>query len=160
LIATTIMIVGIAFGIQNIRQYQAARKRESAIVMLNSFQTNDFLRGLMCIFDLPDNASKTQIDQLPQDQFLAIYMVLGTWERLGVLVFRHEIDLDLVDDAFSGPIIQSWQKLGLYVKEFRAFVRRDTALEWFQWLAERMIERESTTQAIPAYIAHQNWPSK
>jgi hypothetical protein len=128
--------------------------------MLNAFQTSDFLRGLMCVFDLPENAGQAQIDQLPPEQFLAIYMILGTWERLGVLVFRHEIDLDLVDDAFSGPIIQSWQKLGQYVKEFRAFVRRDTALEWFQRLAERMLERETTAQSLPAYLAHRNWSPK
>ena len=160
LIGTTIMIIGIVFGIQNIRQYQASRKRESAIMMLNSFQTTEFVRGLLCIFDLPEDASKQEIDKLPVDQFLAIYMVIGTWERLGVLVYRREIDWELVDDAFSGPIVQSWQKLGHYIKEFRAYVQRDTAMEWFQWLAERRMEREANSQPIPAYIAHRNWKSK
>jgi hypothetical protein len=157
LIATAIMIVGIAFGIQNIRQYQASRKRESAIMMLNSFQTSEFVRGLLFIFDLPEEAGKAEIDQLPADQFLALYMVIGTWERLGVLVYRREIDLELVDDAFSGPIVQSWQKLGRYIQEFRAHLHRETAMEWFQWLAERMMERETTSQPVPAYIAHRDW---
>jgi hypothetical protein len=101
LTGTTIMIVGVAFGIQNIRQYQASRKRESAILMLNSFQTSEFVRGLLYIFDLPDEAGKAEVDALPAEKFLAIYMVMGTWERLGVLVYRREIGLDLVDDAFS-----------------------------------------------------------
>lgn len=159
-VATAIMIIGIVFGIQNIRQYQAARKRESAIMMLNSFQTGDFVRGLLHIFDLPDQASKEHIDGLPADQFIDIYMVLGAWERLGVLVYRREIDIDLVDDAFSGPIVQSWQKLGEYIEEFRAYVQRDTAFEWFQWLAERMIDRETASQPIPAYQAHRDWKPK
>jgi hypothetical protein len=84
-------------------------------------------------------------------------MVLGTWERLGVLVYRREIDLELVDDAFSGPIVQSWQKLGSYVHEFRTHIQRDTAFEWFQWLAERMMERETSAQPLPAYVAHRDW---
>ena len=151
------MIIGIVFGIQNIRQYQASRKRESAVMMLNSFQTGEFVKGLLHIFDLPEKVGKNEIDQLPADQFLAIYMVIGTWERLGVLVYRREIDLELVDDAFSGPIVQSWQKLEQYTKEFRAHIQRDTALEWFQWLAERMMERETMSQPIPAYVAHQDW---
>jgi hypothetical protein len=150
----------VAFGIQNIRQYQASRKREAAILMLNSFQTTEFVRGLLCLFDLPEDASKQEIEKLPMDQFLAIYIVIGTWERLGVLVFRREIDLELVDDAFSGPIIQSWQRLGRYIKELRAYLHRDTAMEWFQWLAERMMERETTAEPIPAYIAHRNWKPK
>jgi hypothetical protein len=160
LISTAIMILGIAFGIQNIRQYQAMRKRESAIMMLNSMQTTDFVKGFLHILDLPQNAGKSEVDGLPPDQFLAIYMVMGTWERLGILVYRHEIDLDLVDDAFSGPIIQSWQRLERYVKEWRAHIQRETAMEWFQWLAERMIERETDSQPTPAYVAHQDWKSK
>ncbi len=159
-IATAIMIAGIAFSIQSIRQYQAGRKRESTIMMLNSFQTSDFVRGMLCIFNLPDDTGKEEIDNLPADQFLAIYMVLGTWERLGVLVFRGEVGLELVDDAFSGPIVQSWQKLGRYITELRAQLQRDTAMEWFQWLAERMMERETTSQPIPAYVAHRAWKPK
>jgi hypothetical protein len=160
LIATTIMIIGVAFGIQNIRQYQASRKRESAVMMLNSFQTSDFVSGLLCIYALPEQVSKEEIDQLPPDQFLAIYMVMGTWERLGVLVFRGELDLGLVDDAFSGPIIQSWQKLEGYIRLFRLQIQRDTYMEWFQWLAERMLEREASALPIPAYLAHQDWKPK
>jgi hypothetical protein len=34
---------------------------------------------------------------------------------------------------------------------------RDTLLEWFQWLAERMLERESRGPVVPAYQAHANW---
>jgi len=157
LISTAIMIIGIAFGIQNIRQYRASRKREAAIMMLNSFQTSEFVRGLLQIFDLPEGVRKSELDELPADQYLAIYMVIGTWERLGILVYRREIDLELVDDAYSGPVIQSWLKLEGYIQEFRAYVQRDTAFEWFQWLAERMLERESGVQAVPAYIAHRDW---
>jgi hypothetical protein len=157
LIATAIMIIGIAFGIQNIRQYQASRRRESAMMMLNSFQTGDFVRGLLYIFDLPDNPGKEALDSLPEDQFLSIYIVMGTWERLGVLVYRREIELGMVNDAYSGPIIQSWQKLARYIEEFRAYVQRETAFEWFQWLAERMMEHEQTSRSVPAYQAHRNW---
>lgn len=159
-IATLVMVSGVVFSLINLRNFQTSRKRESAILMLNSFQTNDFVKGLLLIFDLPDDADKKFIDKLPYEQYLSIYMVLGTWERLGILVYRREMDLDLVDDAFSGPIIQSWQKLEKYMLEFRARVKRETAFEWFQWLAERMLERETTAEAIPAYVAHRDWKAK
>lgn len=157
LISTTIMIVGVVFGVQNIRQFQAGRKRESALLMLNSFQTNEFLKGLLYLFDLPDHFGKAEFDRLPAEQSLAIYMVIGTWERLGVLVFRRELDLALVDDAYSGPVIQSWQKLERYIADFRAHVQRDTAMEWFQWLAERMMRSETTDKPVPAYVAYRDW---
>jgi len=159
-ISTTIMVIGVVFGVVNLYNFQLARKREAAIIMLNSFQTTDFVKGLLYILALPDNATKEEIDKLPEDKFTAIYIVIGTWERLGILVQRGEIDIALVDDAFSGPIIQSWQKLGGYMLDFRADLKRDTAFEWFQWLAERIAERETKGSAIPAYIAHKDWKPK
>lgn len=161
IVSTIAMSLGIVFGILNLRNFQVMRKREAAILMLNSFQTMEFVRGLLYIFDLPDNAANEDLEALPEDKYMTIYLVLGTWERLGILVHRHEISVELVDDAFSGPIIQSWVKLGKYVESFRARVKRETGFEWFQWLAERMLERERHGSAVPAYIAHKNWkPSK
>ena len=157
IVSTIAMTLGIAFGILNLRNFQASRRREAAILMLNSFQTMEFVRGLLYIFDLPDNATNEDMEKLPEDKFMTIYLVLGTWERLGILVYRNEIAIDLVDDAFRGPIIQSWVKLGKYVETFRTRVNRETGFEWFQWLAERMTEREQHGSATPAYIAHKNW---
>ena len=36
----------------------------------------------------------------------------GTWESLGIMVFKRQLSLDLVADFFSHPILQSWKKLG------------------------------------------------
>ena len=159
-VSTVAMTLGILFGVLNLRNFQAMRKREAAILMLNSFQTMEFVRGLLYVFDLPDSATNEDMDNLPEEKYMAIYLVLGTWERLGILVFRNEISVDLVDDAFSGPIIQSWIKLGKYVESFRVRMNRETGFEWFQWLAERMMERERHGSTIPAYVAHKNWKAK
>ena len=160
IISSLAMTLGIVFGILNLRNFQSMRKREAAILMLNSFQTMEFVRGLLYIFNLPDNSAHEDLENLPEEKFMTIYLVLGTWERLGILVFRNEIPVDLVDDAFSGPIIQSWIKLGNYVETFRTRVGRETGFEWFQWLAERMMEREQHGSAIPAYLAHRNWKAR
>src|SRR4029077_9356821 len=87
----------------------------------------------------------------------AVYLVSLTWESLGVLVFRHEVTLDLVDDFFSGPIVLSWQKLKVYSEEWRRTLNRETGNEWFHWLAERMMEREKLSPPAPAYVAHRTW---
>lgn len=157
LISTTAVILGILFGLLNLRNFQMMRKREAAILMLNSFQTNEFVRGLLLIFDFPENVTKDEIDKLSKEDYLAFYIVLGTWERLGILVQRREIPLDLVDDAFSGIILISWRKLSGFIKQFRESSNRDTGFEWFQWLAERILDREKGPSAIPAYIRHKSW---
>ena len=34
---------------------------------------------------------------------------------------------------------------------------RQTYYEWFQWLFEQVEKRESTTPAVPSYIAFRDW---
>jgi hypothetical protein len=67
------------------------------------------------------------------------------------------LSIDVIDDFFSGPILISWRKLLPYTTDLREQYQRETWSEWFQWLAERMMERESKTPAVPAYIAYRNW---
>ena len=100
-ISTISIVLGILFGLLNLRNFQAMRRRESAILMLNSFQTSDFVRGLLLIFDLPDGVTTKQIEKLPHSQFIDLYMVIGAWERMGILVFRREI-IALVSPAKRG----------------------------------------------------------
>ena len=157
MIGTTIMILGVAFRRGNLRNFTMMRKREAAILLLSSLQTTDFVRGLLIIFDLPDNASMSTINDLPEDKYVALYVVLGTWERLGILVYHREIDITLVEDSFSGAILQSWQKLERYLTEWRAAIGRDMAMEWFQWLTERIAERQIGARTLPAYQAHRGW---
>jgi hypothetical protein len=45
------------------------------------------------------------------------------------------------------------------VEEDRRITERDTVWEWFQWLAERMSEREKSVPPVPAHIAHRSWRS-
>jgi hypothetical protein len=73
------------------------------------------------------------------------------------MLYRGEVTIDLIDDFFSGPILISWRKLNVFVEEDRRALDRNTVSEWFQWLAERMIEREKSTPAVPAHIAHRQW---
>ena len=85
---------------------------------------------------------------------------MTTWESLGILVYRGEVDLDLVDEFFSGPIKVSWRKLQGHVLGEREMLGRETIEEWFQWLTERLAERESERPRVPAHIAHKYWPNK
>ena len=101
--------------------------------------------------------AKAEIDALPENDQVDLTALLATWESLGILVFNHEIPLQMVDDFYSGTLAQSWRKLQRYVEELREATARPTRWEWFQWLAERMQEGESDTPPIPAYVQHRKW---
>jgi hypothetical protein len=151
------VVIGVGFAIVQVRQYRRDRRRAAAVELLHSFQTPAFAEALNIVYNLPDGLSREELEQHLQGRFHLVYALMTTWESLGILVHMGEVDLDLVDDFFSGPITVSWRKLKRHVLGERAMLGRDTIEEWFQWLNERLDERESRTPVIPAYIEHKDW---
>lgn len=149
---------GVIFAAVQIREFRQQRRRQSMYSLVQTFQSPEFAKALNRLIDLPDNLNRESIrKETGREGEDAIYFVTTTWETIGLLVFRKELTLDLVDDFFSGPIILSWQKLAPYLAELRKDRNRDTLFEWFQWLAERMMEREKGSPPVPAHIAHRDW---
>ena len=151
------VIGGVLFAVIQIRQYREARKREIALELLRAFMTPDFAKALLVVFNMPDGLTKEEIVAHAGEDMHLVYALMTTWESLGILVFRGELSLDLVDDFFSGPITISWRKLNPYVIGERKEQNRETIEEWFEWLTDRMLERESDAPPVPAHIAHASW---
>lgn len=144
-------------GVQ-VGYYRRRRRRDAMLELVRSFQSPTFSRALRRVVELPENATAEEIREIlgTEGEDLLVHLT-ATWETIGVLLFHGELTLDIIDDFFSGPILISWRKLLPYTTDQRQRYQRDTWWEWFQWLAERMMERESKTPAVPAYIAHRNW---
>ncbi len=149
---------GVIFAATQIRDYRRQRKRDSMLALVRSFQSPAFARALRRVVELPDNASADEIRKVlgPDGEDLVVHLT-ATWETIGVLLFHGELTIDIIDDFFSGPILISWRKLLPYTTDIRRQYQRETWSEWFQWLAERMMERESKNPPVPAYIAHREW---
>ena len=150
------VVVGVAFAIIQLGHYRRDKHREEALELLHSFQTPAFAKALNIVYNLPDGLSKDEIEAVVGDDFHIIYALLTTWESVGILVHRGELDIDMVEDFFGGPILISWRKLEGHVTGEREMLERDTIEEWFQWLVERLQEIESDTPPVPAHIAHKD----
>ena len=151
------VIGGLAYAVIQVRQFREVRRREIALELLRSFQTPEFVKGLVTLYRMPDGLTKREIEVFCGDDMHLVYALMTTWESLGILVYRDELSLDLVDDFFSGPITISWRKLHTYVMGERAELGRETIEEWFEWLNDRLKEREKTAPPIPAHVAHRSW---
>src|SRR5438477_12238129 len=115
LINAIAVTAGVIFAAAQIRQYRQRRQRDAMLELVRSFQSPAFTAALRRVLSLPDGADAAKIrDVLGPDGEDAVYLVSLTWERLGVLVFRREVTVDLVDDFFSGSLLISWQKLTVY----------------------------------------------
>ena len=140
-----------------VRQYRRDKQREAAIELLHSFQTPSFARALNIVYSMPDGLSKEEVVEFAGNDFHLVYAMTTTWESLGILVHRGEIDLNLVGDFFIGPIIVSLRKLKNFIKSEREETHRETVNEWFQWLKDRLEEVEAEAAPIPAYIEFKDW---
>ena len=157
IIASLGVMLGLVFAGIQLRQFRLSQEREAGLELLHSYQTPLMVRGLLLMLALPDDLPRAEIDSRVGEELLTLWVLMVTWESLGVLVYRGQVDLAMVDDFFSGPLLLSWRKLQRYVAEYRAQLQRHTMFEWFQWLAERMQEREAQTPPVPAHIACRNW---
>ena len=155
--STIAVIAGVIFAVVQLRQFRINRERDAALELVHSYQTPAFARALIVLFKLPDGLDKKSIDGLDGADLQCLYAMMITFENLGVLVCRGEVSLELVDDLYSGPITLAWRKLGAYVLDMRKDLARETVWEWFQWLAERMMERETASAPVPAHEAFRDW---
>lgn len=151
------VVLGVGFAVYETRRYRGQRNREAAMELLHAFQTPDFARALVLTYRLPDGLSKDELEtRLGEDLYL-VYAMTTTWESIGVLIHRGEVDIELVDDFFSGPIVVSWSKLQRYFFDERAETGRETIGEWFQWLAEQFAKREAKAAPVPAHVQFRDW---
>jgi superfamily I DNA/RNA helicase len=151
-----LVAAGIFAGLQ-IRQANRQRAREYAMQLLRSFQTPEFQLALHFIVDFPDALTKKEVEETLGERTKCLFVMFGTFEALGALIKRGEIDIGLVEDFFSGVIIIAWRKFKNYIYEIRELGDRPTYYEWFQWLAEHIQQRESVEPAVPAHIAFKDW---
>ena len=157
-VSAVALVAGGVFAAYQLVELRRQHKRDAILGLVRSFQSGDFTAALGRVNSLPDGADEKTIRRvLGPDGRDQVFLVGLTWESLGVLAFRREIDMGTVDDFFSGAVTISWRKLHTFVEEDRKTLGRETVWEWFQWLAERMQARESRTAPIPAHIAHRDW---
>jgi hypothetical protein len=157
LVSTFAIVVGLIFAGVQLKILNKQRMRDSALQMLHSFQTPEFQFATDIVYTFPEGLSKREIEGRLKDKMVGVLVLFGTFESLGILVYRHEIDIHLVEDFFSGVIILGWKKFKNYIFDVRESSNRQTYYEWFQWLYEQIEKREMKSPATPSYIEFRNW---
>jgi hypothetical protein len=158
-VSTVTVVGGVLFAALQVTEMRRARDHDSALSAVHSYETPEFARALRIALDprVPDGLSLADLEARLSDGIDCVWLLMTTWESLGILVHGRNLPLQAVDDFFSGPLIISWRKYQQVVIDLRAQMKRDTYFEWFQWLAEQMAERERSAAPVPAHIAHKNW---
>jgi len=156
IIGSIAVVSGIIFGVIQIRHYRQQRQDIAAVQIVNSFQIPEFNKALRKVWSLPDVTSVAQIRELGDDWEEAAFQIGMTLETMGVLVYRRIVPLPILDELMGDAILVLWRKLRPWIRNLRTEQKRDSAYEWFEWLADRLAETNRRTEA-GAHKIYRNW---
>jgi hypothetical protein len=140
-------IVGLVFGIAQVRAAARDRRDRLTLEALRNFQSREFVELMQYIIShkIPTNSRKLQA--LPAAEQILFLQFSQEMEMLGILVAEKLIDIDLVDKTLGSLVSSSWEKYKGMVLSLRG---GDPFLnEYFQWLAERISDRMTKNPRKP-----------
>lgn len=151
-----LVVTAVVFGILQLKHFQEQRRAIAAAEVVHSFKDAQFNRALRMIWGLPDGLSAEGLRARGAEHEDAAILIGTTLETVGVLVYQRIAPLGVVDELMGDAIILLWRKLEPWVLVLRREQGRESVYEWFQWLADRLGERERrTTQG--AHVTFRDW---
>lgn len=166
-----VTILGAAiYSWYQIKELRRSRDSSTAMNLAANFQNEDFVIGLTAIMNMKFDMNKFEpgaqeanfeafSDHFGED-WPKVMTVLTTWESVGVLVHRGDLDFHALYDLFSGVIIKTYETFSFYFDPIRE-EEGNKDMEWFIWLADRVIEYEREgSGTAPAHLAFKDWRPK
>ena len=146
---TLTFIVGLIFGIVQVKAVERDRRERLTLETLRNFQTREFAELIQFVATANFPKTQEEMNSMPVNQQTMLIQFSQQMESLGILVAENLIDLDLVDKTLGSFVTTSWKK---YKAMFFVIRERDPFLaEYFQWLAERIHERTKNSPRKPFY---------
>lgn len=155
-IETLAVLVGVVFGLAQLRQLSHQRDVQAGLELLAPLQSPECAEALMMFHDLPDNLTGKELRERLGPQFKQAISTLGLFESLGPIVARGHVPIGMYAEFYRGPTVLSWRKFKRYIEEERN-EGWPSLFEWLQWLAERMEECAPASADVPAYKRFANW---
>ena len=158
LIETSAVVIGVAFGLFQLRQLRHQREVQAGLELLAPLQTPEIAEALLIIHALPDDLTGEELRKRLGTRYKTTMATLGLLESLGPIVARGHVPIEMYAEFYRGPTVLCWKKFKRYIDEER---QRGwpNLFEWLQWLAERMHEHAPADEDLPAYKRYANWKS-
>ena len=157
-IETAAVVVGVVFGLIQLRQLRYQREIQAGIELLRPLHSPMMPENVMAIYALPDGLSAAQVSERLGDRFGSILAVLGLFESLGPIIARGHIPIEMYAESYRGVTVICWNKMKPWIEDQRK-QGWPNLFEWLQWLAERMEERISLSSEVPAFQQFSAWRS-
>jgi hypothetical protein len=153
LVTTGAVLIGVIFGLVQLRQAIRTRRDHAAVDIVRTVQTQEVRRAVARILSLPDDADPKLIrdDPLLLEAALAVDSACEMW---GCMVFEKVVDHQMLDRMVGGWVRGSWRRLRRWVEAEREVNRNPNVGEWWQWLYERLEAAPDPGKSRGAYMAY------
>jgi hypothetical protein len=146
-------VVGLIFGIVQVRAAARDRRERLTLETLREFQSREFAELMQFILyrEMPTN--QEGLRKLSPNEQISLMQFAQEMESLGILVAEKLINIDLVDKTLGSFVTTSWEKYKALFLEVRIRADQPDPFlgEYFQWLAERIDERMKLNPRKPFY---------
>lgn len=147
---TLTFVIGLVFGIAQVRAAERDRRERLTIDILRAFQTREFAEFINFFRKGKFPKNQGDLDALPANEQVMYIEFSQQMESLGILVAENIVDIDLVDKTLGDFVTTTWKR---YEPRFAESRNNDRFLgEYFQWLAERMEEYGKNAPREPFYL--------
>jgi hypothetical protein len=156
LVTTVAVVIGVGFGLVEIRRAARERRDRAAVEVVRSVQTQDIQRAVGIIMNLPDDADPDLIrrDAALSDAAMLVYFAC---EMFGTFVFEGVVELHTLDRMVGGWVRSTWRRLRRWIHAERAENRNVNEGEWWQWLYERLEGDPDPGKSLGAHVAYRDW---
>jgi hypothetical protein len=134
-------IVGLVFGIAQVKAAARDRRERLTLETIRNFQTREFAELINFInsHDMPSN--RKEMEALPVNEQIMVIQFGQQMESLGMLVAERFINIDLIDKTLGSFVTTTWEKYKILFLDIREKAPDPFLGEYFQWLAEQIDER-------------------
>jgi hypothetical protein len=144
-------IVGLVFGIVQVRAAARDRRERLTLETLRAFQTREFTDLMHFIIYQSIPPTRDAMMAMPVAEQTSLIQFAQVMESLGILVAERFINIDLVDKTLGSFVVTSWEKYKTLFLDIRVNQPDPFLGEYFQWLAEQIDERMKMNPRKPFY---------
>jgi hypothetical protein len=135
------LVVGVVFGIAQVRAAALDRRERLTLEALHQFQSREFAELMHYIINKELPKTLDELRACPAQEQIMFMQLSQQMESLGMLVAERLINIDLVDKTLGSFVVTSWEKYKVTFMDIREKTPDPYLGEYFQWLAERIDER-------------------
>jgi len=151
---TLSFIVGLIFGIAQVKAAARDRRERFTLDILRHFQTREFSELTLFVTSRDAPTSQKEFKALSPNEQVNYFQFSQEMESLGLLVAEKLINIDLVDKTLGSLVANAWMKYKMMFLDIRKKQPDPFLGEYFQWLAERISERMQRNPRIPFHELH------